>query len=182
MANSIIYTGRLAGFEGKYTPAEGEKKSRMNWAINAQINSKNEAGYYDEIPVNFTAWGYYADQLQQINSLAKDEPLRKECANVTLVGKVTFGYKNKEGQIINGAQIDVAEVIFNKRLQNSSSDSNTGDNAFAPKTSTTRPGPGPAFQTRSNAATARPTAPTPPVGRPAAPTGVPVSNRAPRFS
>ena len=168
-------------FEGKYTPANGDKKSRMNWAMNVQLNTKNDNGYYDEALVNFTAWGYYADQLQQINSLAKDDATRKEFSNITVTGRFVAGYKDKDGNIQNVASLDVAEFEFTKRLPQN----NAGDQAFAPASTTTpgtpagagRPGmPGgtPAGRPGMPGGAGRP-------GMPGAPGGIPTGKGGPRF-
>lgn len=134
MKNALVLSGRLPLFEGKYTPANGDKKSRMNWAMNVQLSSKNEQGYNDEVLMNFTAWGYYADQLNQISSLSKDDPMRKEFTNITVTGRLNAGYKNKEGDLVPSASVDVSEFEFIKRLPstNSASSNNVGDAAFAP--------------------------------------------------
>lgn len=128
MINTIQLEGRLPMFEGKYTAANGDKKSRMNWAMNVQLNTKNENGYYDETLVNFTAWGYYADQLQQISQLDKNDATRKEFSNIVITGRFTAGYKDKNGEIQNSATIEASDVKFTKRLPSN----NATDNAFAP--------------------------------------------------
>lgn len=122
MKNTIVLSGRLPMFEGKYTPATDGKKSRMNWAINVQLSTKNESGYYDEALMNFTAWGYYADQLMQISSLDKNNATRKEFSNITVTGRLVAGYKDKDGNIQNVSSLEVAEFEFTKRLPNSNTD------------------------------------------------------------
>ena len=129
MKNLIVLQGRLPMFEGKYTPANGDKKSRMNWAMNVQLNTKNENGYYDEALMNFTAWGYYADQLQQISSLPKDDATRKAFSNIEVTGRLVAGYRDKDGNIQNQASIEVQEVVFVQRLPKVE---NGTDGAFAP--------------------------------------------------
>lgn len=129
MKNLIVLQGRLPMFEGKYTPANGDKKSRMNWAMNVQLNTKNENGYYDEALMNFTAWGYYADQLQQISSLPKDDATRKALSNIEVSGRLVAGYRDKDGNIQNQASIEVQEVVFVQRLPKVE---NGTDGAFAP--------------------------------------------------
>lgn len=140
MKNTVVLSGRLPMFEGKYTPANGDKKSRMSWAINVQLNTKNEQGYYDEALIYFTAWGYYADQLQQISSLAKDDPIRKEYTNISITGRMNAGYKDKDGNIVNSVSIDISEFEFTKRLP--SANTTAGDQAFAPSSAPagTKPG------------------------------------------
>lgn len=142
MKNTITLSGRLPLFEGKYTPANGDKKSRMNWSMNVQLNTKNDNGYYDEALIDFTAWGYYADQLQQISSLPKDDAKRKEFSNISVTGRLIVGYKDKEGNIVQRASIEMSEFEFNRRLVNNNEDAfgpksgaNSGANAGA-----TRPG------------------------------------------
>lgn len=129
MKNLIVLQGRLPMFEGKYTPANGDKKSRMNWAMNVQLNTKNENGYYDEALMNFTAWGYYADQLQQISSLPKDDATRKAFSNIEVSGRLVAGYRDKDGNIQNQVSIEVQEVVFVQRLPKAE---NETDGAFAP--------------------------------------------------
>ena len=116
MKNLIVLSGKLPAFEGKYVPATGDKKSRMNWAINTQLSTKNANGYYDEILVNFTVWGYYADLLQQINVLPKDDPTRKKFMTITLTGKFVPGYKDKEGNLQSSVNIEATEFEFTTRL------------------------------------------------------------------
>lgn len=165
MKNTVILSGRLPMFEGKYTPATGDKKSRMNWAMNVQLSTKNENGYYDEALVNFTAWGYYADQLQQINSLPKDDATRKEFSNISITGRMNAGYKDKEGNIINAVSIEVSEFEFSKRLPSAAS---IGDQAFAPNSA-------PANRTTPAGGPGRPAPGAPGVGagRPAPGMGAP---------
>ena len=181
MKNSVVLAGRLPMFEGKYTPANGDKKSRMNWAMNVQLNTKNEQGYYDEALVNFTAWGYYADQLQQINQLDKNDPTRKEFANIEVTARFNAGYKDKDGNIQNNVSLDVSEFTFTKRLPQN----NTGDQAFTPTNQMTSPaGPGVGRPGIPGPGASRPGMPGAPVGRPGmpgAPTGVPTGVSGPRF-
>lgn len=141
MKNSINLSGRLPMFEGKYTAAQGDKKSRMNWAMNVQLNTKNDAGYYDEALVNFTAWGYYADQLQQISALPKDDATRKEFSSIAVSGRFIAGYRDKDGNIQNSVSLELSEVEFTKRLPQA----NSGDQAFTPASNPATPtagGPG----------------------------------------
>lgn len=183
MINSIQLEGRLPMFEGKYTPANGDKKSRMNWAMNVQLSSKNENGYYDETLVNFTAWGYYADQLQQISSLDKNDAMRKEFSNIAVTGRFTPGYKDKDGNIQNSAAIEVSEFKFIKKLPQN----NSGDNAFAPSNPAGPQGtpgvpgrPGMPGSPAAGMPGGRPGAPGMPGGRPGMP-GVPTGAGSPRF-
>ena len=165
MKNLVILAGRLPMFEGKYTPANGDKKSRMNWAMNVQLNTKNDQGYYDEALINFTAWGYYADQLQQISQLDKNDPMRKEFSSIEVTARFNAGYKDKDGNIQNNVSLDVSEFTFTKRLPQN----NAGDQAFAPATPASPMG--------------RPGVPGSPTGRPGAPAmpGVPTGASNPRF-
>ena len=137
MKNTIVLSGRLPMFEGKYTPAADGKKSRINWAMNVQLNTKNEAGYYDEALMNFTAWGYYADQLMQISSLDKNNATRKEFSNITVTGRLVAGYKDKDGNIQNVSSLEVAEFEFTKRLP---SNNNNTDQAFVAPQNNVAPG------------------------------------------
>lgn len=137
MKNLVVLQGRLPMFEGKYTPANGDKKSRMNWAMNVQLNSKNESGYYDEALINFTAWGYFADQLQQISLLPREDATRKAFNNIEISGRLIAGYKDKDGNIQNQSSIEVQELVFIQRLPKAE---NGTDGAFAPaSTVTNRP-------------------------------------------
>ena len=111
MKNLIVLSGKLPAFEGKYVPATGDKKSRMNWAINTQLSTKNANGYYDEILVNFTVWGYYADLLQQINVLPKDDPTRKKFMTITLTGKFAL-YIFSFGVIILGFSLATNSITL----------------------------------------------------------------------
>lgn len=126
MKNTVVLTGRIPGFEGKYTPANGDKKSRMNWAMNVQLSSKNDQGYYDEALINFTAWGWFADQLEQVNQM--DKEARKEFMSITVTGRINAGYKDKEGNIVNQVSLDVSELEFTKRLPQN----NAGEKSYAP--------------------------------------------------
>lgn len=125
MKNCIVLSGRLPGFNGTYTPAEGEKKSRMNWAMNVQLNTKNESGYYDEALIYFTAWGYYADALQKINSLDSKDQQRRDFSNVEIMGKLNVGYKDKEGNIQNSVSIEAQEVSFRRLMPNNDQNNST---------------------------------------------------------
>lgn len=182
MINLIQLEGRLPLFEGKFTPANGDKKSRMNWAMNVQLNTKNENGYYDEALVNFTAWGYFADQLQQISSLDKNDPMRKEFSNILVTGRFVPGYKDKDGNIQNSASLEVSEFKFTKRLPSN----NTGEQAFAPKNAGVPSGvPGvPGGMPTGPMGAGRPGAPGVPSGRPTmpgAPGAIPTGQGGPRF-
>lgn len=177
MKNSVVLSGRLPMFEGKYTPANGDKKSRMNWAMNVQLNTKNDAGYYDEALVNFTVWGYYADQLQQISQLDKNDPTRKEFSNIDVTGRFNPGYKDKDGNIQNNASLDVSEFTFTKRLPQA----NAGDQAFTPAAQTQTPA------TPAGRPAGMPGVPGAPAGRPGMPGApgrpgsVPTGKGGPRF-
>lgn len=175
MKNLIVLQGRLPMFEGKFTPASGDKKSRMNWAMNVQLNTKNENGYYDEALINFTAWGYNADQLQQINSLSKDDATRKAFSNIEVSGRLIAGYRDKDGNIQNQTSIEVQDISFIQRLPKAE---NSTDGAFAPATtSTNRPGGMPTgTPTGMPAMGGRPGMPNIPAGAP----GIP-GNTKPRF-
>lgn len=162
MKNQIAISGRLPAFEGKYTAAEGDKKSRMNWAINVQLSSKNDQGYYHEALVNFTAWGYHADQLQQINLLPKDDATRKAFSNISVSGRFVPGYfDNKEGSVKLNASIDVAEVEFVARLPK---DSNNAPET-APRTASRQAAPAAKTSTPARPG-ARPGVAPKPVGAP----------------
>lgn len=180
MKNTVILSGRLPMFEGKYTPANGDKKSRMNWAMNVQLSTKNEQGYYDEALVNFTAWGYYADQLQQISSLAKDDPTRKEYSSISITGRMNAGYKDKDGNIVNNVSIDVSEFEFTKRLP--SANTSAGDQAFAPSSAPAgaRPGVPGASAPAGGPGRMAPGMGAPGMGAPGARPGVPGAGK-PRF-
>lgn len=178
MINSIQLEGRLPLFAGKYTAANGDKKSRMNWAMNVQLSTKNESGYYDEALVNFTAWGYFADQLQQISALDKNDPMRKEFSNVVVTGRFVPGYKDKDGNIQNSASIEVSDFKFTRRLP--SNNANAGDQPFAPSSAPAGvPGGVPMGAGRAPMG-----APGVPGGRPAmpgAPGAIPTGQGGPRF-
>ena len=131
MKNLVVLQGRLPMFEGKYTAANGDKKSRINWAMNVQLSTKNENGYYDEALINFTAWGYYADQLNQISSLSKEDSTRKAFSNIEISGRLVPGYKDKEGNYVPQSSVEVQDVTFTQRLPQNNAGNNT-DGAFAP--------------------------------------------------
>lgn len=179
MKNSVVLAGRLPMFEGKYTPANGDKKSRMNWAMNVQLNTKNEQGYYDEALVNFTAWGYYADQLQQVNQLDKNDSMRKEYSSIEVTARFNAGYKDKDGNIQNNVSLDVSEFTFTKRLPQN----NAGDQAFTPAGSGASRPVGPGASRPAGPGASRPGMPGAPTGRPGAgvPGGIPTGKGGPRF-
>ena len=129
MKNTVILSGRLPGFEGKYTPAAGDKKSRMNWAMNVQLSSKNDQGYNDEALINFTAWGWFADQLEQANQM--DKETRKEYTAITVTGRINAGYK-KDDNIVNQVSLDVSEFEFIKRLPQANTGTTAGERTFTP--------------------------------------------------
>jgi hypothetical protein len=139
MKNITVLSGRLPAFNGTYTPAKGESKSRINWAINVQLKTKlNNEQYYDEGLVNFTAWGFSADLLNEIMSLDKTDEKRKAFSAVSVSGRFAPGYykKNEEGEYeyIVSPSMEVAEVEFNQRL----SLKNSGEHESAAQASATK--------------------------------------------
>lgn len=154
MKNNVTLTGRLPMFDAKYYPSNGEKKSMINWGLNVQIDSKNDQGYYDEALINFTAWGFVADELNRIASLPKDDATRKEYQTVTVTGKLIAGYKDKDGNMINQCSLNVSEFEFIKRLPRAEEGSETAAPVARPQT--TRPGAPTAAPRTAPAPTAAP--------------------------
>ena len=142
--NNVTIMGRLPAFSGNYTPGDGEKSSRMNWAVNVQLNTtfKTEDGreLHDEALLNFTAWGYYADMLKVISD-------NKETGvNVVLTGRLDVAYakngeviyvtnytdKNGNEQIRSTVSIYATNVVIQRKVEVGAKD----NTAFNPKNDT----------------------------------------------
>lgn len=140
--NNITISGRLPRWNGTYTPASKDSNGKdissiMKWQINVYLTSKSQGSngnsYNDEALLGFTAWGKFADKLNELNQLAVDAPERTSVL-IVLSGRLdvayvkdgvtVYGFSKQDGSIGSTVSINAKEVYI-AQMNNSSNKNNT---------------------------------------------------------